>query len=532
MKKNKYKLGTQGVKKYAYGTQKMDTSVRGSEEDVIGGVTSGMSAGAAFGPVGMAAGAVVGGAKGVMDMNLKNEAFERASKHNESLLTYRDENVGLQTAQYEKGTMGIASRNFKPIEAEGGEIVMKRGKDGKYLMKKNLKGPSHAKGGIDMIAEEGDVIFPKKMRKEAIEAYRNNDNYKLEGMRSKLPKDVEGKAEGGDDYSRYGVTTKDKAFGAKDWNAANPNYKAWLDNDSDFGTRFGGDNKSTPITKDDVLGYRKQYSDMFTDQPEPTSIGTPQRMDSIPSMDLATPNVTADLMSPGVDNTEMIPNTPGATPESIGGNIVSDTGKDRTGKFADFGNKLRMNAGSLYNLGMGAFGDPEVSTRRYIDPEEMQYNDMSHEDRKAAIESRAAMKGSTSGYRSGGQGAGAMNQIEQRYLNQMGKINQNEVRRADEVNKYNLGQRSKAQVQNLNLANKYDDIDAQNRGMKQRFTSKGVGQQTELGSYDRQEGMMRNKVSEMKRMNSAQLELELSKMYDVGDPRREAFKKKYGLYHR
>jgi hypothetical protein len=89
---------------------------------------------------------------------------------------------------YNDGTMDI--QNVKPIEVERDELIFKKS-GSRYLLKADFKGgKTHAQGGEDYVAQEGDVIFPGKDRKKVMKAYKRNDTVALETMRMGLPKDT------------------------------------------------------------------------------------------------------------------------------------------------------------------------------------------------------------------------------------------------------------------------------------------------------------------------------------------------------
>lgn len=84
--------------------------------------------------------------------------------------------------------------NKKPIEAEGGELIFKK-IGNKYRLKHDLKGkPSHEDGGVDVLAEEGDVIVPKKdankIRNMVGKGGYVKDNFAFNSYRMNLPKDA------------------------------------------------------------------------------------------------------------------------------------------------------------------------------------------------------------------------------------------------------------------------------------------------------------------------------------------------------
>jgi hypothetical protein len=137
-------------------------------------------------------------------VDLINQGFRPI--HNEE-----GESIGYKR-KYKEGTSYIEvnqmepENHAKPIEVEKDELVFKKSKTGRFLLKADFKGgKTHAQGGEDYVIEEGDVIFPGKQRQKVMEAFKSNDNATLERMRLKLPKDkAKEKAADGLDLS-YGI---------------------------------------------------------------------------------------------------------------------------------------------------------------------------------------------------------------------------------------------------------------------------------------------------------------------------------------
>lgn len=89
--------------------------------------------------------------------------------------------------EYEKGYNRQLSS--KKIEVEGDEIHLAK-KGSKFVVKNDFKdGPTHAEGGIEIVAQEGDIITPANKRGEVVKALNEGNNSKLEAIRKSLPKD-------------------------------------------------------------------------------------------------------------------------------------------------------------------------------------------------------------------------------------------------------------------------------------------------------------------------------------------------------
>lgn len=421
----------------------------------------------------------------------------------------------------EEGRYSIAHRGAKHIEAEGEEIVMKRGKNGKYHMKKSLKGPTHAEGGIDMIVETGDVIFPKKMKKKVLEAYKNNDNLKLESLRSRLPKDTDVAQDGLDnDFEKYFIDLNDErsGIGASQWRGNLKDrglegaYDEYLKTNQPNLTE--GTNMSERLSPTKVLNLRKGF--MESQQVPLVPKRTSFELDSqLPNLEI--PSGTGNNLDP-INTPNLNVPSENIVRDNVGGNDV-EYSQDPNSRFklpnTEFdANKFRMNAPSAYNIGQGLFGNVENPARRFLDSKELQYQDLSAEDRAAASRRDATARNQISGaYMSRGQEQSSLAQNRQRYANEIGRVNQQEARRFSDIDRFNVQQQNRDLGLNLGLANQYDNIFSQNKGTKQRFLAKGIGQQSELGAYDRQEGFMRDKVAELNSMDNIKMRLELKKMF-------------------
>ncbi len=84
---------------------------------------------------------------------------------------------------------GVYNKGSKKIEVEGDEIHLAK-KGSKFVVKNDFKdGPTHAEGGIEIVAQEGDIITPANKRGQVVEALQEGNHKKLESIRKSLPKD-------------------------------------------------------------------------------------------------------------------------------------------------------------------------------------------------------------------------------------------------------------------------------------------------------------------------------------------------------
>ena len=155
------------------------------------------------------------------------------------------------------------------------------------------------------------------------------------------------------------------------------------------------------------------------------------------------------------------------------------------------GSPLRY-ANVLQNLGVGARPASRV-TRRYYQPEELKYQDRSAADRRASMEKRnyqgAMMRGKGL---SAGQQQGYLGQIGSRFLAEQEAINEQEARRADAIDQYNVQGRNQAKMQNIGLANQYDMFDEQADAAKQAYTDTAMSEISDLAEAETREAYMRD----------------------------------------
>lgn len=158
---------------------------------------------------GNVAGGVIGGEIGFLvgqNNRYKKDARNEMSIQDRTNQYYADANYsGVENGQVKKlGYSGnvIAKRGMpdikgnKIIEVEKDEIVFRTNPDNPnevQMVADYVNGKNHSSGGEIYITQEGDTIFPAKMRKEALKLVNNKgyviDVPKFEALKNKLPKD-------------------------------------------------------------------------------------------------------------------------------------------------------------------------------------------------------------------------------------------------------------------------------------------------------------------------------------------------------
>jgi hypothetical protein len=333
------------------------------------------------------------------------------------------------------------NKSSKLIEVERDELIFSKTPSGKFILKADFKGGKpHTKGGENYIAKEGDIVFPGKKRKDVVEAYKNGDNEKLERIRLTLPKDVnkDKEAKAGADLTSIGTNLMKDALGAY------PDLKPL--------TPYNGLTQQGPLKKMESF---KSFN-AFVDQLQP------MKSKGLNTITPSKGNIsTASTIIP-----------PGYGTTSQGGFLSKLGGTSGMGSALSSAFQL---APTLYDLGKGLLEKPEVTTKRYYNPQTMQYVKdtsgmkealMAKEQEKKQIRNLSA--GNPSVYLSN---VGA---AENRYKNALSDINEREYQRENQINNLNTNLLNQAQMQNLGLSNQYDMLDLQNKGAKQNFTRKGL----------------------------------------------------------
>lgn len=197
---NDDEIKADSVLKAANGLDDISVPEAGSGANVANSAVQGASMGSAFGPYGMAIGAVAGGTYGAInkqseDMaNYKALRINKLKKQNRSISGV-DSTINQKSQVMRRG----GKANTKIIEIEG-----KRTPEihtDKNFNVKNLGTIPHSKGGNKVEAEEGDIVFPTQNSlskyKKIAKAISSGDKSTLEKERAKLPDDSSSKNQNG-----------------------------------------------------------------------------------------------------------------------------------------------------------------------------------------------------------------------------------------------------------------------------------------------------------------------------------------------
>jgi len=226
MKTKKYNLGvqkvdvspgSQGNEKFLYGNQygQMGAGLGGTLGSGIGmiaggpmGAQVGKLAGTALG---YGAGYLIGNQKGKqiateMDTQRGNELnINRSIDYQNDNFSGKDmyqdkkmfENTGYLDNKQLYAKYGLKNAPKEKIEVEKDEMIFRKDpKNGRTMLVADFKGGQpHSKGGEDFLAQDGDVIYPGKMR-DQIKSLVGQDGYvtdeeTFEAYRQQLPEDNE-----------------------------------------------------------------------------------------------------------------------------------------------------------------------------------------------------------------------------------------------------------------------------------------------------------------------------------------------------
>lgn len=197
-----------------YGIQKVpETEVRSSGDIAMGagqGAAMGAQAGMMFGPIGAAAGGVIGAGVGLAGgiIGKRQEEYERNKEEGINEFVENLEGRSLRTnymvAQQAEHGMNAGKYMMAEIEGDGsrkyGEGIGEIHVDKNFNIKSVANGaPTHEEGGMKVMMEEGDVVFPTQNSKKKynqimsdIRRYKMGDERALKRLkkeRDKLPTD-------------------------------------------------------------------------------------------------------------------------------------------------------------------------------------------------------------------------------------------------------------------------------------------------------------------------------------------------------
>lgn len=416
----------------------------------------------------------------------------------------------------------------KTIEVEKGELKLRREKNGQFKLLRNYNGEGydrHSEGGEMDEGKEGDIIIPRGKAKKVLNYFKGGDRSTKVGSRtvgnagmdiedvvSQLPKDnaapqyVDGtdginpfNADGydsrgftQDDYDRLmiGANRKGQDFDIKKWNKANPGYADWINNNKDFNDKYGGKNRNTNIDPSAVAYFRNKYTaeDMDKIDPRPINIDKPTVNREL------TGKIDVDPVDPYYGREINIPNP----------NL----------------NKIGEVLPTAYNLGMGLFGNVDTLDMGRYNPQEQQYRDLSERDRQAANEGSAVARYNMGKrHMSRGQGIGEASNIERQRQGAMGRINQAENRRYDQIAAGNTNIRNQADLTNLGFQQQETMYGKQAEGKKSEYLGRGLEGAAGLSQNALQRDMFDSRLTEQRRMDMMRLKLQEAGMdgVQVGD---------------
>lgn len=435
-----------------YGVQKVpETSVRSDGDIAAGagqGAATGAAAGAMFGPWGAVIGGVVGAGVGLVG-GLVGRGKEREQKEKEeeyNALVDNLEGRSLRTDRIiaQQAEHGMKAKRYMIAEIEGdgsreyeggiGEIHV----DKNFNLKSLAKGaPTHEEGGMKVMMEEGDTIFPTQNSEKKynniiadIRRYKMTGDEKakkrLEKERDKLPTDEDyGYAENGLKYED-GVQS-----GKADYREQRDVRKMIRKADGKY-----------------TLGERiETFRDKFRRE----------KMNEQYDNQAAGGDITDEEVEfyrgEGAGQPPQEPQQKEHWTSKIGKNLHG------AGKYA----------AAMYNLGK-SLEPAEKVMRRQVTPTYMDYNRQDAVAQARAIEARNyAME--KAGSTSRGVQQGRQNMVMDQYYRSMENIAAQEQQRQDQVRNYNNQLTNQVQQANVQIAREDDVKDEMNRGAQQAFAA-------------------------------------------------------------
>jgi hypothetical protein len=377
--------------------------------------------------------------------------------------------------QYSKGT--------KVIEIEGKETPEIH--TDKNFNVKNLGTTPHSKGGDKVLAEGGDIVFPTqnspKKYNEIMNAIMKKDKYKLKKEQSKLPEDKVSKA-------RFGMQVtgeeEDHATAADLAGHRYPNAQNMSPYKKPLTVAPGVNVDVTAYGKGSAKGKRRATP---TIDAESIKFKAPKDNGPVDLSELEKIDNNNARSRSILGNTTNYSNNPDVNAESDDVSTKSDSTGNKKSKF-DLNNMAEL-APIGYNLGQGLFGKPEKVKRRNYNPNLEQYVDTSQTTRR---EADSLYKGALSNSRnlSGGSVANARanNQVAANAkFNAVNQIDSQEFGKQVDINNRNTNTLNNAKLTNLELDNKYDEIDSMNQAKKQEALSQGLTELGQLGSRNKSE---------------------------------------------
>lgn len=457
------------------------------------GAAAGAAAGTAFGPIGTAVGGVVGGAVGAIGTALGNKKIVKANEE----LTYKQQQArslsNFQPAQntqsqiYETGT--YAANMTKPVEVERDELVLRKNSLGKYSVAADFKGgKTHEQGGEDYILKEGDVVFPGKKRDKIMKLLKDDNNAGIESERMRLPKDLPNTGELENGYRnvpgvpKYPTSTRD-IFGVEDTmtkeeraryiaDTSAGSLPSWLVWDKDA-VDSAVSNTNTPKPTRTADGPKSEV--------ESASRETVEKIQGARLGEYTPPETPKNL--PRVESSER--------DRLIQEKYSSKRAPNSDGRDFNVDEAMRYTPAAS-NILKGLFTKPETATRRFVTPETLRYRDTSQNlRRESELQKRIDMEnasrfsgGSGQLARAGKASAGAAASARRQ------QIDTQESARALGIEAQNVGIRNQAKQTNLELSNRYDELDLANRAAIDAYFDQGVYDLGRIGSQIRRDKAM------------------------------------------
>jgi len=413
----------------------------------------------------------------------------------------------------------------KRVEVEKGELRLKRTKNGKFKLERNYNGDgydAHSEGGEMDDAEEGDIIIPKNRAKHVLNKVKGgnrstkvggqiggNDIYDMESEISKLPKDTDipQYADGVDEidptYKRGDLGAMPKFGNPQEMqdhfreNQIDPRQFSqdvgFYDTGGGFGFTEGIENKDPGfMARANAPQGSKDYGDKYSDVQEdyfrnfndsrgavtnPSLPATPAPTTMPPFNGNANP-LPLDTSGLNVGDKTVTGNLkPSITEPSFNPNSIQDglpTAQPASRGYNGLSH-LGETLPTAYNLAQGMFGGRDTLDLGRINPDERQYRDTSERDRATANESSAVQRYNMGKrHMSRGQGIGEAANIESQRQGAHGRINQGEARRYDNIQQGNVGIRNQAQATNLGFQQQETMYDKQVMGKQSEYLGKGL----------------------------------------------------------
>jgi len=460
-------------------------------EAVLTGAGSGAAAGAALGPIGATVGGVIGGAVSGISTSIKNKSITGAAKkasleeQQARTLSTMQPAQNTQAPMYEFGT--AAAEVSQPVEVEKDEVVLRKNSLGKFYIAADFGGgKTHEQGGEDYIMEKGDIVFPGNKRGRIKTLLSNNNHAGIESERMRLPRDVPQ-----NEKLRFGNRGTDLEPG-------------------EIGVNI-------PSAYFDFMAVGKEAAIEEVEASTKAKATTTQAVRSAPGTKGAKADEAGTVL--GEDDKDYVYNSPSWLTNSAAGaprdeapvfesaaKSVLDNASDGVKTSTDLANEASANkkksisdsisegmryAPAITNI-MKGMGKPETADRRFLSPDEYNYKDSSgyvrrESDVQKRVDSDNASRfsgGSAQMARAGKAMAGAA------HSGRLQQINAHESARADQMEGHNVGVRNQTKQINLNLASKYDDMDAQNRSMIDSYFDQGVYDVGKIGSQIRKDKAM------------------------------------------